>query len=274
MRSGDAQNSRKNGCSERTSGATGGAESCSARDSALLTSSTRWPAKKMSGLRMAHCSSTSMRSTSLTSPRVLAMLVRISSAVCRVLRVGACMKWTISLGDRSRASEHPLSRAWATPSSVRGTSPLWEATLPWRIQWTLIVDTGFSPREGRTRGPGRSRCLRTCRRGRRTGLAAAILQGSRVPLERDTRSQDRAVHHELFRRPARLSRRRLLEEVATDGLRVCLDDPPGGLLGQAGRLLKVRMGPDVPLRPVGPEEQDVSWLDGLAGGLQSMICLV
>ena len=55
------------------------------------------------------------------------------------------MKWTISPGERSSASSRPLSRAWATPSSVKGTFPLCEAILPCLTQWILTVDNRATP---------------------------------------------------------------------------------------------------------------------------------
>src|SRR5918912_2145589 len=86
--------------------------------------------------------------------------------------------------------------------------------------------------------------------------------------ELDARAQDREVHDELVRRPTGLSGRRLLEEVAADRLWPFPGDPAGRLFSQAGRLLEVRLGPNVPLRPVRPKEQDVAWPDGLARRLK------
>jgi hypothetical protein len=74
------------------------------------------------------------------------------------------------------------------------------------------------------------------------------------------------MHDELVRRPAWLPGRGLFEEVTADGFRPPLDDPPGSLRCQAGRLPEIFLSPDVPLGPVGPKEQDVAGPDRLARG--------
>src|SRR5215211_6610691 len=86
--------------------------------------------------------------------------------------------------------------------------------------------------------------------------------------ERDARAQNRQVHDELVRRPTGLPSRGLLEEVAADRLRTPPGDPAGRLFRQAWRLFEVLLGPNMPLRPVRPEEQDVAWPDGLARSLK------
>src|SRR5215218_1367418 len=82
------------------------------------------------------------------------------------------------------------------------------------------------------------------------------------------------MHDELVRRPAGLPGRGLFEEVTADGFRPPLDDPPGGLRCQAGRLPEIFLSPDVPLGPVSPKEQDVAGPERLARGLQPLIRLL
>src|SRR5215216_5653243 len=280
MRSGEFQNSRKKGCSESVWGFTDGAQRWSARVSAVLTISTRWPARKRSGLRMAHCSLTSSRSASPSGPKDSAMLARISSTVCRVRRVGACMKWTISPGERSSASNRPLSRAWATPSSVRRRRPCakrsYRAVPSEPSRWTTerlpLTLLGFD--QGERAGRGALYPREPVEGSEEADPRRQISQVHEPLDQRNVRTQDRAMHHEFVRRPAGPSGRGLLEEVAAVRFRPPLDEPLGGLLRQAGRLPEVLSSPDVLLRPVGPEEQDVAGLDRLARGLQLFVCLL
>src|SRR5829696_1578532 len=233
---------------------------------------------------MAPCSLTSRRSTPPPGLRVSAMLDRISSTDCRVRRVGACMKWTISPGDRSPASSRPLSLDWASPLSVKGTLPLCEAISPCRTQCTLTQDNAATP-------PGSCLLPGVLDQGERAGRGALyareLVEGGEEPDprrqipqvhepldERDVRPQDHQMHDKLVRRPAGPPGRRLLEEVATHGFRPLLGDPAGGRLRQAGRLLEVFVRPDVRLRPVRPQEQDVAGPDRLADRFQLLVRLL
>src|SRR5438132_360603 len=60
----------------------------------------------------------------------------VVKAVSRVLRVGAYRKKMSSSELTSLVSCRPTASACSRPSSVRGTSPWWEAIFPCRIQCT------------------------------------------------------------------------------------------------------------------------------------------
>src|ERR671912_433683 len=148
---------------------------------------------------MAHCSLTSSRSASPSGPKASSMLARISSTVCWVRRVGACMKWTISPEERSAASDRPLPLAWVTPSSVKGTFPLCEAILPCRTQWILTVDNRATPLtllgfdQGESAGRGALYPRELVEGSEEPNPWREISQVHETLDQRDDRAQDRAM---------------------------------------------------------------------------------